>query len=194
MRKPPRQLCALLTALSLAAGCSQLLPKAEQQVASPWANFEAAKATFEQIEADHTTVADLRARGIDPYTSENVQLLSYSDILLKFPLADGWSARSIDSGLRRCLEAGKQCTGYSVNVQNVKRDRVGSFVLDLLNFKRTIDVKGWSFNGLILLVDDKVVYTLYGGQPRLHEEEVSRNPLGPLQGWGESAGARAIGQ
>lgn len=30
--------------------------------------------------------------------------------------------------------------------------------------------------------------SLYGGQPRLHEEEVSRNPLGPLQGWGEGVG------
>lgn len=186
MSKPPRRLFALLTALSLAVGCSELLPKAEQHVASPWSNFDAAKATFEQIEADRTTVAELRARGIDPYTSENVQLLSYSDILLKFPLADGWSARSIDGGLRRCLEAGKQCTGYSISVQEVHRDRVGSFVLDLLNFKRTVDVKGWTFNGLILLVDERVVYTLYGGQPKVQATEVSKQPLGPVQSLGDA--------
>ena len=182
----PRQLSVLLAALSLAAGCSDLLPKAEQQVANPWGNFEAAKATFEQIEPDRTTAADLRSRGIDPFTSENVQLLSYSDILLKFPLADGWSARSLDGGLRRCLEAGKQCTGYSINVQEVHRDRVGSFVLDLLSFKRTVDVKGWSFNGLILLVDDRVVYTLYGGQPKVQATEKSIQPLGPVQSLGDA--------
>jgi hypothetical protein len=34
-------------------------------------------------------------------------------------------------------------------------------------------------------VDDLVVFTLYGGQPQVHEQEVSRNPIGPLQGWGE---------
>lgn len=186
MRNPPRQLCALLAALSLAAGCSQLLPKAEQQVASPWTSFEAAQAAFEQIEPDRTTVADLRDRGIDPYTSENVQLLSFSDILLKFPLADGWSSRSLDSGLRRCLEAGKQCTGYAINVQDVHRDRVGSFVLDLLSFKRTVDVKGWSFNGLILIVDQRVVYTLHGGQPKVQATEKSIQPLGPVQSLGDA--------
>ena len=35
------------------------------------------------------------------------------------------------------------------------------------------------------MIDDMVVYTLYGGQPRIHEHEVTRNPLGPLQGLGE---------
>jgi hypothetical protein len=183
--KSPRQLSVLLAALSLAAGCSDLLPKAEQQVASPWTSFEAARTAFEQIEPERTTVAELRARGIDPYTSENVQLLSYSDVLLKFPLADGWSTRSLDSGLRHCLEAGKKCTGYAINVQDVHRDRVGSFVLDLLNFKRTVDVKGWSFNGLILLVDGRAVYTLYGGQPKLQAKETSKQPLGPVQSLGD---------
>ena len=32
----------------------------------------------------------------------------------------------------------------------------------------------------------KVVYTVFGGQPNLHELQVTRNPLGPLQGWGEA--------
>jgi len=33
----------------------------------------------------------------------------------------------------------------------------------------------------ILIVDEHVVYTLYGGQPKVHAEETSRQPLGPLQ-------------
>jgi len=28
---------------------------------------------------------------------------------------------------------------------------------------------------------ERVVYTLYGGQPKLHTEETSRQPLGPFQ-------------
>ena len=35
------------------------------------------------------------------------------------------------------------------------------------------------------MVDDTVVYTLYGGQPRISEKEQNRQPLGPLQGWGD---------
>lgn len=36
----------------------------------------------------------------------------------------------------------------------------------------------------MLFVDDTVVYTLHGGQPRVHEKEATRNTLGPLQSWG----------
>jgi hypothetical protein len=53
--------------------------------------------------------------------------------------------------------------------------------MDILNFRRETDITGWTFNALILMVDSLVVYTLYGGQPRIHEQEVSRNPLGPIQ-------------
>jgi hypothetical protein len=73
-------------------------------------------------------------------------------------------------------------------VHDVKRDHVGGFWADTLGFKRIVDVSGWSFNGLILLVEDRVVYTLYGGQPNLREKETSRQPLGPVQNLGEAAG------
>ncbi|HET9652610.1 MAG TPA: hypothetical protein VFP36_10480 [Usitatibacter sp.] len=184
----PRLLCALLAALSLAAGCARLLPKAQSEVHSPWGNFEEARTAFERIEPDRTTASDLRVQGIDPYTSENVKILSYSDILLKFPIANGWSRDTLDAGLRRCLEAGKECIGYSIDVHDVKRDHVGGFWSDTLGFKRIVDVSGWTFNGLILLVDNRVVYTLYGGQPKVREKEVSRQPLGPVQNLGEAVG------
>jgi hypothetical protein len=29
------------------------------------------------------------------------------------------------------------------------------------------------------------VFTLYGGQPIVHEMERNKQPLGPLQGWGD---------
>jgi hypothetical protein len=101
-------------------------------------------------------------------------------VLRRFPLAD-MPAQAIDPGLRRCLEAGKACTGYAIELNEVQRDRVGNFFQDLLGFRRVVDVSGWSFNGIILIVDERVVYTLYGGQPKLHTEETSRQPLGPFQ-------------
>jgi hypothetical protein len=36
------------------------------------------------------------------------------------------------------------------------------------------------------------VYAVYGGQPTVHETEVNRNPLGPLQGWGDWAVGKAL--
>jgi hypothetical protein len=53
-------------------------------------------------------------------------------------------------------------------------------------------VTGWNFNALVIFVNDLAVYAVYGGQPVIHELEVERNPLGPLQGWGDWAAARAL--
>ena len=174
----------LLAATLLLAGCAQLLPKAHSEVASPWRSFEEARATIERIVPGHTTSADLRSMGLDPHADPNVQLLSFSDVLLRFPNAG--SLTQIDEGLRRCLEAGRACTGLAINARDTRRDRVGDFWQDALSFKRVVDVSGWSFNALVLVVDERAVYTLYGGQPNLREQEVTRKPLGPLQEWGDA--------
>ena len=179
-----RSASAMLVAAGVLAGCASLLPKSQAEVSSAWHGFDEARAAIERITPGTTTAAELRALGIDPYASPNVQLLTFSDIALRFPL--NIPAERLDQGLRQCLEAGKACIGYSINVRELKRDRVGGFWEDALGFKRVVDVSGWSFNALVLLVNDRVVYTLYGGQPNLREQEVTRQPLGPAQNFGES--------
>ena len=178
------QAIAAIAAAGLAAGCAQLLPKSEVEVQSPWRDFAAARDAIESIRPGLSTVDDLRALGIDPYAGPNVNILTYSDIASRFPVQVGLD--KLDAGLRLCLEAGRRCTGYAVNVRDLKRDRVGGFWLDSLGFKRTVEISGWSFNALVLLVGDQVVYTLYGGQPNVREQEVKRQPLGPIQDFGES--------
>jgi hypothetical protein len=101
-------------------------------------------------------------------------------------------AEDVDPGIRDCLKAGKACSAYQINLKRTNRNRVGNFWLDALRFKRETDVSGWNFNALVLFVDDMVVYAVYGGQPTIHEVEVERNPLGPLQGWGDWIGAKAL--
>jgi hypothetical protein len=177
---------ALLVAAGLAAGCAELLPKAHTELNTRWHSFAEARTAIERIVPNRTTVAELRAEGIDPYVSANVQVLNYSDIVLRFPIGGSVAPERLDPGLRRCLEAGKACTGYSISVRDIRHDRVGDFWLDALNFRRVVESTGWSFNALILMVDDRVVYTLHGGQPAIHEIETMRQPLGPLQGWGDA--------
>ena len=92
----------------------------------------------------------------------------------------------LDKGLRECIEAGKSCVGYSLTIRDTKRERIGNFWLDALSFKRVVEVTSWSFNALILTIDDRVVYTLFGGQRNVHEFETNVQPLGPLQGWGDT--------
>ena len=184
MASRPRTAALLLACAALAGSCSTLLPNSRAEIQSPWRSFEEAKTAIESLEPGVSRSSELRTLGIDPYTSPNVQILTFSDIALRFPVSI--SNNHLDKGLRDCLEAGKGCTGYYLNVREVKRDRVGGFWADTLGFKRVVEVTGWSFNALLLIVDDRVVYTLYGGQPSVHEQEVSRQPLGPAQDFGES--------
>jgi hypothetical protein len=180
-----RALAALVAAFLL-GGCVELLPRAKTEVTGQWGSFEEAKAAIERIEPNRTTAKDLRAQGIDPYVSANVKLLTFSDIVLRFPVTGAIGQDKLDPGLRDCLTSGKGCQGYSIAVLETKHDRIGNFWLDALNFQRVVETTGWSFNALILLVDDRVVYTLQGGQPIVHEMETNKQPLGPLQGWGDA--------
>lgn len=178
--------CALAAAAALAlAGCAELLPKARTELTSGWRSFEEARATMDRIVPYRTTAAELNAMGIDPYVTPNVQLLTYSDILLRFPLSGSMPPERMERGLRECLEAGKACAGYFITARDTNRDRIGDFWLDAFRFKRIVEVTGWSFNALVLVVDGRVVYAIHGGQPVIHEQETTTQPLGPLQNWGD---------
>lgn len=175
-----------LAALLALGGCAELLPKARTEVASSWHSYDEARAAMERIVPYETTLADLKAAGIDPYVTPNVQLLNYSEIVLRFPLSGSMPMEKLDRGLRECLEAGMACEGYSVTALETKRDRMGNFWLDALQFYRVIDISGWSFNALILVVNERVVYVLHGGRPVIREHETNKQPLGPFQGWGDA--------
>ena len=185
MTRSPRLSFLACVALAL-AGCATLLPTGQQQLPSRWHSYDEAKASIEAIVPGTTRATDLNAMGLDPYVDHNIQLLTYSDVVLRFPLGSGVAAEQLDAGLRECLAAGKACTGYAIAARDIERDHTGPFLQDALGFKRVIETRGWTFNALVLLVDDRVVYTLYGGQPNLYEREVTRQPLGPAQNLGES--------
>jgi hypothetical protein len=182
--------CASLI-LTLEA-CASLLPRAQVATQESWSNFEEAKAAIDKIVPYQSRKEDLAAQGIDPYKNPGVALLSYSDVVQRFATGSAIRPEEMDRGVRECLSAGKSCAGYAILVHRTNRKRIGNFWLDSFSFKRETDVTGWSFNALILLVGDLVVYTLYGGQPLIHEQEISRNPLGPLQGWGDTAAPQVI--
>lgn len=183
MKIAPHGLAAL-AAVPLVAACTALLPRTEIEIPGAWRSFEDARAAIERVQPHRTTAAEVRAAGLDPFTNPNVELLNYSDILRRFPLAG--SNLSIEEGLRECFEAGKRCVGYSIDLKHSDRNRVGPFLLDLLSFRREIQTTGWTFNALVLTVGDEVVYSLYGGKPSISETEKTVEPLGPLQDWNGS--------
>lgn len=182
-------LCVLAGTL---AGCTALLPKSSAETEALWRSFDEARTAIEKIEPYKTTRADLRAAGIGAPGDPTITLLSHVDIAIRFPIGGVLREQDVDPGIRDCLRSGKACNAYLINLRRTNRDRIGNFWLDALRFKREVNVTGWTFNALVIFVENLAVYAVFGGQPTIHEVEVERNPLGPLQGWGDWVGAKAL--
>jgi hypothetical protein len=182
----------LLPLLIVLTGCTALLPRSESGATSQWSTFETAKENFNRVVPYETDKSKLIALGLDPVSNPNITILNYSDVIRRFIPSSAVAAENLDRGISECIAAKNDCTAYEVDVKSLKKKRAGNFWLDALNFKRLTETTGWRFTGLIVLKDDLVVYKLWGGQPSIQEAETSRNPLGPFQGFTESAARAAV--
>ena len=171
---------SILAVVALAA-CSNMLPRGEQLTYSPWQSFAEAQQAFDRIVPHQTTVAELKEMKLDPKANPNITILNYSDILRRFLPSPSINSNDLDPGVQECIKAKSACEGYELNQQSIKRKRYGSFLADLLNFRRKTDVAGYRFNGVLLIRQGVVIYKLTGGEPAIHEFEESVNPLGPFQ-------------
>lgn len=181
----------LLAAALLLHGCAALLPQSKTEVRAQWKSYGEARATFDEIVPGKTTVADLATLGINPASSSNVTILNQADLLRRFVVVPSLDTRMLDDGLRRCLEARDGCFAYGIEQTHIDRKRNGNFFLDFLNFQRNTEISGWKFEAIIVINVDTVAFKIWGGKPNIQEVENVRNPLGPLQGVGES-GARGL--
>jgi hypothetical protein len=182
-----RVFTALLICLALPA-CGSLLPRSTDETRMAWQEFDQARQSIEQIIPYQTRRAELLSDGFDPYRNPAVTILSWPELLQKFATADVLKTGILDSGLQACLAAGRRCTGLSISVRRIARQRQGNFWLDSLSFRREVLVTGWTFNALIVFLDDLAIYRAFGGQPKIEELAITRNPLGPIQAWGDSVG------
>lgn len=165
---------------ALLAGCGSMLPTEKTIVKSPWGSFDAAKAAFDKITPYETTADDLKGLGFDPYTTPNISILNYLDIMKLFDY-DPEHEDSLAEGIRSCLAAKELCHAYDVEAADIKRKRTGSVFLDMFKFKRKTYSSGWRFKALIFMIDGQVVYKMWGGKPIVDEFEEKKKPLGPLQ-------------
>ncbi|NLG61840.1 MAG: hypothetical protein GX539_06305 [Candidatus Cloacimonetes bacterium] len=183
-------LIALALFGTMLAGCSSLLPRGSDATQVPWKTFEEARAAVEAIEPFRTRKSTLMQNGFDPYHNPAVTILSYPEIIQRFAAGSALQGEEYEHGIRSCLLAGQACSGYSIAVKRIRQNRIGNFWLDILGFLRRTNITGFTFNAMILFVDDQVVYVVYSGQPKMDEMQVRRNPLGPLQSIGDAIRVR----
>lgn len=166
------------------AACSAMLPRGQAHTDRPWPTYEAAQHAYAAIQPGHTSFAELSALGLDVRKVPNVKLLSYADILRE--LVPPTPQIRLDPGIVACLNVQDVCQGYEVAETHVDRQRVGNFLLDFLDFRRETRATGWNFDMVVLVSRGVVVFKLWSGEPALAENSSTRNPLGPLQGFGAS--------
>ena len=175
------------SACLLAGGCTTLLPSSRTEVVSVWSSYDDAVKSLATVAPYLSTRQSVHAQGLDPGRNPAITVLHFADVLQRFAAATLIKPEDVDRGIRDCLQAGKQCGGYIIAVEKLHRRRVGSFWLDSLNFRRETVTTGWRVDVLLVFVDDALVYKLVGGRPLVNEVELRRNPLGPLQGWGDQS-------
>lgn len=171
----------------IVSGCSTLLPSSRTGVLSTWASYEDAQKALATIAPYTSTRQTVHAQGLDPSRNPSITVLHFADVLQRFAAATLIRQEDVDPGIRDCLRAGKRCSGYAITVEKLERQRLGNFWTDSFNFRRETVTTGWRVDVLMVFVDDGLVYQLVGGRPTINEVDVKRNPLGPLQGWGEHA-------
>jgi hypothetical protein len=185
-----KQLCVraliLVTALGL-AGCTALLPSSSAVSPSRFNSFEEAQAALDKTVPYKTTVDDLKALGLDPHDSANVTVIPYPEIISRLAPYSGVALDALDPGVRDCILAQIQCKAYVYRFGRTDRQRDGNFLLDFFNINRHVQVRGWRFEGLVVVRDGVVLFRNSAGEARLDATERTINPLGPFQRSGESS-------
>jgi hypothetical protein len=176
-------------AMLLTTGCQSLFISHQSTTQTQWTNWDQINIAFGKIAPDHTTIKDLRALGFDPNVTPNIKIMPYVDVVPIFMPNPNIHMDDLPVGVRVYVDAKQNRRAYLVELENVKEKRHGNLFLDVFGFKRQTHQSGWRFKGLILIKEDKVVYTLSSGEPDISLDENNVRPLGPFQEMDGCAGS-----
>ncbi len=179
--------CLAILALFIGLlGCAAVLPSSKTTVTSPWQSFKDIEVIYEKIIPGKTTLEDLKQLGFDPFKTPNIKILTATDIINYFMSNPSIKKEDLDLGIQECINAKNRCQAYQIVPGDKKKKREGNFWLDVLRFKRQTKESGWEFKGLIIVIDNVVVYKEpLSGKPQVEEVSIEKKPLGPFQELGD---------
>jgi len=161
-----------------------MLPQATKRTHSPWATFAQAKASYDAIIPGYSSRQQLHQLGFDPQRTANIQHVTYLQVIQHFMPHFSIKLHHLDPRLQACIQAREHCTGYQVEPKLTTKARYGNAFLDIFNFRRRTRTTGWSFQALIVMHNERVVYKIWQGEPNILIHEDKRSPLGPFQSIG----------
>lgn len=166
----------------ISSGCKTLLPSGQETSGGPWDSYGHTENTIKKIIPNKTTIKDLLTLGIDPKKTPNLKTLTYLDVMERFKLDSTlFNSIKLPPGIEEALNQHDKCKAYELTLNQTVKKRIGSFWKDILAFEQVTHSTGWSFQALIVMVDETVVYVLYSGSPILDKKSSNKQPLGPFQ-------------
>lgn len=175
-------MCLLYLALVLTTtGCKSLFSSTSQRSRTPWENFDQAQVAYDKVIPHKTTITELKSLGFDPFTTPNVKILTYLDLIQRFIPNSSISIQDLQPDVRDCIESKDCCHAYEMDLDLTDSKRYGNLALDVFGFNRKTRTSGWRFKALVIVKDDVVAYKLRSGEPNVNRLEQKTKPLGPLQ-------------
>jgi hypothetical protein len=172
----------LALAVLASSGCSTpALLSSTEVTDAPWRSFAATKSAYDGIVPGQTSVPELDALGFSPEDSNASTLVTYVEVQRVFVPHEGITLETADAGVRRCVEIRQACTVWKIDIRKQSRRRIGNFVVDWLYFQRVSRITGWSFEALILIEGEQVLYKIWAGSPDLLQYRRRTFPLGFIQ-------------
>lgn len=146
---------------------------------SQWKTYEAAKANYRKVVIG---MKREKLRELGYYDgAKNVVVLSWLDVYERMP-EYAIETRKLDKGILLFIDAGNgRVKAFDIDIFYTHTHREGNAFLDIFNFRRMTRTLGYTFNGMILLVDGSVTYILKPTGGPVDKPMKIRNPLGPFQ-------------
>ncbi|MEQ1866084.1 MAG: hypothetical protein ABL996_15720 [Micropepsaceae bacterium] len=189
-----RSLAIVLAAAPLAACASWgVLPSTVETTESPFQTYQSAEDAFNKVRPFVTTAKELKVRGFNPYTTPNIKVLNYLDLVPRFLPQQSMKHEDLDPAVQSCLTARDRCTGWLAEPSTSSKDRTGNVALDVLGFEKETTSTGWKASMLLLIQDGVVVYKLWSGTPTILEVKTEKKPLGPFQDLSGAASSAVTG-
>jgi hypothetical protein len=174
------KILALSSLLILSVGCSTLLPSKTVETQAQWTSYQEVESVVKAIHRGNT-LEDVKQLGLDVDKTPNVELLTYIDIAKRFGLIGLRDHLvTVPDGVKKLMVAAEKGKAYELTVQSTRSQRLGSFWADFFQFRKKTHTTGWEFSVLLIVVDNKVEYVLYKGNPNIDKLEKEKNPLGPF--------------
>jgi len=175
-------LLALVLAGCAGGGKNKLLPSTDF-ITSRWETYEEIIGHYGKVEIG-TSEDRLKELGIYD-GAKNIEVLNWLSVYNKLP-EYAIETRKLDGGILDFIDAGNgRVRAFEITISFTHTHREGSTFLDLLSFRRVTRTLGYTFHGMILLVDNKVVYILKPTGGPIDTLKKDRKPLGPLQNLGK---------